>query len=258
MDEARFLEACRWSASEQAVRQGIGTLGEKTLHSAVKYYFQPDPEKREVKLGRYWVDALHEDGVLEVQTRSFARLRPKLQYFLPRLPVTVVYPVPAKKTVIWVTEEGETTPPRKSPLKPTAGQVLWELYPLRELLSHPHLRLCVLVLEVEEYRLLNGWSKDKKRGSTRFDRMPISLLEEVWIHGPEEYGRLLPEGLPAFFTSRELGKAVGLSPKKASLAANVLRNLGVIRQVGKQGRAFLYAVSEEGTRPVPETEEASI
>ncbi len=245
MDQTRFLEACRWALSENVLRQGIGTLGEKTLHSAVKYYFQPDPAKREVKSGPYWADAVWEEGIVEIQTCSFERLRPKLQYYLPQGPVTVVYPVPAKKSLIWITEEGETTPPRKSPAKPMAGQVLWELYKLRELLPHPNLRLCVLLLEVEEYRLLNGWSKDKKRGSTRFDRMPVSLLEEVWIRSAAEYRKLLPENPPVPFTSREFGKAVGLSPKKATLAANVLRTLGVIQQQGKRGNAFLYSVAPE-------------
>ena len=66
MDQARFLEACRWACSGEAVRQGIGTLGEKTLHSAVKYYFQPDPSQREVRLGRYVADALTSQGATEV------------------------------------------------------------------------------------------------------------------------------------------------------------------------------------------------
>ena len=57
MEQERFLEACRWAASRENIRQGIGTLGEKTLHSAVKYYFQPDPEKREVPVGPFVADA---------------------------------------------------------------------------------------------------------------------------------------------------------------------------------------------------------
>lgn len=115
MDQARFLEACRWACSGKAVRQGIGTLGEKTLHSAVKYYFQPDPSQREVRLGRYVADALTSQGVTEVQTRAFDRLRPKLCAFLGQGPVTLVYPVPAKKTVAWISETGEITPPPQKP-----------------------------------------------------------------------------------------------------------------------------------------------
>ena len=56
-------------------------------------------------------------------------LCPKLDYFLSQGKATVVYPVPAKKTVVWISPEGDMTPPRKSPLKPTAGQVLPELDP---------------------------------------------------------------------------------------------------------------------------------
>ena len=121
MEQERFLEACRWAASRENTRQGIGTLGEKTLHSAVKYYFQPDPETREVPVGPFVADALVDGGVVEVQSRPLYRLRPKLEYFLARGKATVVYPVPAKKTVVWISPEGDMTPPRKSPLKPTAG-----------------------------------------------------------------------------------------------------------------------------------------
>ena len=251
MDPLLFQEACRWALSGEARKGGIGTLGEKTLHSAVKYYVQPDPSRREVRLGPYVADALTEDGVSEIQTRSLYRLGPKLRWFLEQGPVTVVYPVPAKKTVAWIDGAGEITPARKSPLKPTAGCVLGELYPLRELLSHPWLRLRVLLLEVAEYRLLNGWSRDKKRGSTRFDRVPLSLLGEVWVRSPGEYGKLLPEGLPETFTSRELGRAVGLSPKRATLAANVLRGLGAIAPVGKRGPAYLYTRAEASRRTCP-------
>ena len=34
MDQARFLEACRWALSGEGAPQGIGTLGEKALHRA--------------------------------------------------------------------------------------------------------------------------------------------------------------------------------------------------------------------------------
>ena len=68
MEQERFLEACRWATSRENTRQGIGTLGEKTLHSAVKYYFQPDPEKREVPVGPFVADALVDGGVVEVQS----------------------------------------------------------------------------------------------------------------------------------------------------------------------------------------------
>ena len=74
MEQERFLEACRWATSRENTRQGIGTLGEKTLHSAVKYYFQPDPDMREVPVGPFVADALVDGGVVEVQTLSLIHI----------------------------------------------------------------------------------------------------------------------------------------------------------------------------------------
>ena len=46
-----------------------------------------------------------------------------------------------------------------------------ELYRIRRYLLRDGLRLKLVLLDMEEYRLLNGWSRDKKKGSTRFDRI---------------------------------------------------------------------------------------
>lgn len=65
--------------AQKPLPQGIGTLGEKTLHRVLKAYFQPDPSKCEVRVGPYVADALTGSGIVEIQTRSFYKLRPKLR-----------------------------------------------------------------------------------------------------------------------------------------------------------------------------------
>ena len=77
MDEARFLAACG-QALEDNRRAGIGTLGEKTLHAALKRYFEPDEHFREVAVGRYVADIMSPGGIIEIQTAGFGRLREKL------------------------------------------------------------------------------------------------------------------------------------------------------------------------------------
>ena len=57
--------------------KGIGTMGEKTLHLALKYYFAPDPETHERPVGGFIADAVTEECVVEIQTRGFSRLKPK-------------------------------------------------------------------------------------------------------------------------------------------------------------------------------------
>ena len=93
-DAARALAAVHPRAES-----GIGSLSEGSLHHLLKFYFEPDADRHEVGVGRYFADILNEDGIIEIQTRALYRLSPKLDAFLPLYPVTVVYPVAAVKQV---------------------------------------------------------------------------------------------------------------------------------------------------------------
>ena len=53
MDCNRFQQACRQARESLRGQNGIGTLGEKTLHAALKAYYEPDAESHEIKIGRY-------------------------------------------------------------------------------------------------------------------------------------------------------------------------------------------------------------
>ena len=71
----------------------IGTLGERSLHAVLKRFLQPDENRHEVRVGRYVADIFDENGVTEIQTRQFYKMKRKLAAFLPEHAVTVVYPV---------------------------------------------------------------------------------------------------------------------------------------------------------------------
>lgn len=243
MDQQRFEAACRAAAHYGRTREGIGRLGEKTLHAALKLYLEPDTSCHEIKHLGFVADIKTADGVIEIQTRSFGRLRRKLAAFLEAGPVTVAYPVPAEKWVIWVEpESGAVSAKHKSPKRGTPYEILYELYAIRDTLRHPNLRICILLIDLEEFRFLDGWSHDKKRGSTRYDRIPLCLADEVWIDSPAAWVKLVPEGLPAPFTARDYQKASRLSLSSARTALNVLHGVGAVERVGKQGGAYLYEV----------------
>lgn len=240
MDRTAFLMACHDVMGREHVRQGIGTLGEKTLHAVLKRCFDPDEDHHEVKVGPYVADIKNETGFVEIQTRQFFRLRKKLEYLLTQAPVTVVYPVPAEKWVVWLEPDGSAGPRRKSPKRPTACEVLPELYGIKAQLFQEGLSFCVLLLEAEDYRFRNGYGPDGKRGSTRFERLPVDLLGEVWLKNPEDYAQLIPAALPEEFTAKEFGRAARLAEKRAGAAINVLFSLGAVKRTGKTGNAYLY------------------
>ena len=49
-EEDGWRQAVLRARSRPEVRSGIGTLGEKTLHAAVKFYLEPDPESYDVNV----------------------------------------------------------------------------------------------------------------------------------------------------------------------------------------------------------------
>jgi hypothetical protein len=111
-------------------------------------------------------------------------------------------------------------------------------------LKHPNLKLKLVMIDIEEYRLLNGWSKDKKKGSVRYDRLPIRIESEMDIDIVEDYLQLVPYDLPDEFTVKDYAKATKITEGRASTAVNILYYVGVIQRVGKKGNAFIYSVVE--------------
>lgn len=55
----------------------------KTLHAALKAYYEPDAESHEIKIGRYIADIVGENGIIEIQTQSFDKLRKNSRLFYP-------------------------------------------------------------------------------------------------------------------------------------------------------------------------------
>lgn len=244
MNEETFAAACRRVQDGNQQSMGIGTLGEKTLHAVLKYCYEPQEENHEARIGGYVADIVGENGIIEIQTRNFDKLRNKLSAFLEVCDVTVVYPVAAIKWLSWIDPEtGAVSTRRKSPRKGKPQDAFNEFYKIRDFLGHPRLHLKIVLLELEEYRYQNGWGNGGKRGSSRCDRIPISFLGEVSVDRLEDYRIFLPEGLKTPFTTADFRKAAGIPPKATQCTVNLLYRLGLIQRVGKQGRSFLYEIT---------------
>lgn len=226
-------------------RQGIGTLSEKTVHAVLKNYYAPDPDMHEIPIENYVADIYTGQEIIEIQTRSFDKMRRKLDTFLPLYPVTIVYPIPHIKWVSWIDEEtGEASAKRKSTKTGNAYMAFPELYKIRPYLSDQHLHLKFALLDMEEYRLLNGWSRDRKKGSERYDRIPVKFAEEVCIDRREDYMQFVPYDLPEPFTAKEFAKHAKIQVRLAQTCLLILTDLGIVSRVGKKGNSYLYEVTE--------------
>ncbi len=245
IDNQRFEQARQLILGGEKTRLGIGTLSEKTTHAILKHYYEPDARWHEVPVAGSVADVCDGARILEIQTAGFNRLREKLDKFLPLMPVTIIYPIPHVKYVSWIDPEtGAMSDRHKSPKKGSGYEAFRELYRIRPYLRHPNLNICLVLLDMDEFRLLDGWSRNKKRGSHRYDRIPLSIHREIWLEQPEDYMQLLPIELPERFTTKDYAKAAKVSSSLASTGLLMLMELGIVRRVGKTGNAYLYEVAE--------------
>lgn len=215
--------------------KGIGTLGEKTLHLALKYYFAPDPETHECPLGGFVADAITEEGVFEIQTHGLSRLKPKLDAFLPFCPVTVVHPVADPKWVSRVDEYGEVLSRRKSPKHESVYTALREIYTLRDYLMRPNFRICICTVELTEYSVRQGNQKWQK-----LDRVPDSLRDVRYLQSIGDYAELLPDSLSGDFTVQMLADEIRVPEMQTRMLIALLTRFGVIAEAGKSGRCKLW------------------
>ena len=248
-----FMRLCYEELSRKKVRDGIGLLAEKRLHGLLKRWVIDDPACHEVRVtGRgerarkFVADILTPAGeIFEIQTAALYPMRQKLAFYMEETdhPVTVVHPLFAVKYISWLDpESGEVTARKKSPLHQTPLHALAELKPFVSYLASPRFSLCLPQIEVDEYRLLDGWSRDKKRGSHRYELIPLSLLDTCYLRCRADYAALFPTDarLGGAFTAKTFSRVTRLKGYALYDALAVFEALGVIEKCGKEGRASLY------------------
>ena len=277
--KAAFAEVCDRTESELAASGGIGTLAEKTIHAVLKHFYAgaPEYEERRVLLSSgfageagdadssadgkaggagssadgksarkpripgFVADVARPEGVYEIQTRHFYTLKKKLAAFLAVTPVTIVYPVVHRKTLRWVDPtDGTIRAPRKTGKVDFGYRVLEELYGLGDLFPHEGLSVKLALLEVEEFKLLDGYGPDRKIRASRSDGFPQELVAEVDLRCPADYAYFLPATLPEVFTSADYASACKIPRARAQACVRVLTNLRVLSRVPSGGRGYSY------------------
>ncbi len=257
----------RVSAAEDASAPHIGTLREKRLHMTVKRYICADESCHERPMGemvavsdgkksrRLVADILLGDCIFEVQTGGFYPLRDKVAWYLGHTDcrVTVVHPMAAVKYLSWIDPAtGDVLSRNRSPKRGRVRDVARELYWLSDFVGNDRFSLRLLFLEIEEFRMADGWSRDGKRGSNRYERFPTALLGDVTLATPADYAAyFLPATLSAPdatghcppFTAAEYAKATGIRGKATYSMLHLLEHLSLIRTTDElRGRSRVYEV----------------
>lgn len=251
LQKARFDDLCRRAMlmRPNTGDSGIGTLGEKRMHAVIKRFLCNDESCHEVKLEgtRFVSDVRIGNHVFEVQTGDFYPMRKKIDHYLNRTDctVTVIHPIAVKRWISWVDPETmEVQPRRRVGSREKSVDLLVQLAALEPFLKHPRLHFRLLLLETYDFRLLDGRSPDRKKHSTHYERIPLSLLGDLSFNSPADFRSLIPETLPSPFTAKLFSKHAGLQSRDAYQAVRALAALELVTPSDPIGRARAWKTAD--------------
>lgn len=224
----------------------IGTLGEKSLHAALKTWYARPGDQIECVVGGYHIDLVRTDEyptplLVEFQTASFGNMKTKLNKLLPDYRVHVVHPVAVERRIILLDgENGHIVSSRKSPKRGRVEEVFRELVAFPQWMQHPNFSLEVLLVRDEEIRKADGRGSWRRKRQSIADRRLLEVIASARWSTPQELCALLPTHLPEPFTVRELAAATGMDKPLAGKAAYCLREMNAITLAGRKGKAYVY------------------
>ncbi len=236
-------QAKETSRANQAEKHLIGTLGEKSLHAAVKDWYARSGDRLEAKVDGFHIDIVRRKLLIEIQTTNFSSLKRKLNTLTERHRVRLVFPIAQEKWIVRVASDGVTQiGRRKSPKKGHLFHLFEELVSIPELTKDKNFCLEILLVQEEEIRCNDGLGSWRRKGWSIADHRLLKVLNWKVFRKPSDYVGLVPSELPDPFSTSELADSIHQPRRLAQKMAYCLRHMGVFQVVGKNGNSFLYSM----------------
>ena len=226
-----------YSQSEEA---GINIENEFSLHSSLKHWLSDPGDHLEAKVGRYIVDILHGDEIIEIQTRNFASIRPKLRALLRDHQVTLVHPIAAEKWLVYINDLGERYERRKSRKRGQLKDIFEEMVYIPKMINHPNFTLKVAMIQGEEIRRRDGKGAWRRKRISIINRRLLEVLEVHEFNHCSDFLRFIPDELENGFTNKQLAKALDISLREATRMTWCLRKMQAIRVFWKQRNTHMH------------------
>ncbi len=221
----------------------IGTLQESSLHQQLKEIYADTSDTMEVPVDGYVIDIERNGQLIEIQTKRFYSIRKKLRTLVKDHRVLLVHPLVSEKWIVRETIDGRhQMGRRKSPKKQDFLHVFIELVSLPRLLENPNFSLELVLVKAEEVQRKDGKGSWKRKGWSVVDTRLLEVVDRIHFNNPKDLLILLPNSLPSAFTNADLARDLHIPRRLAEKVTYCMLKMGVLRQVGKKGRARLHAV----------------
>jgi len=101
----------------------------------------------------------------------------------------------------------------------------------------------VLFVDEEEVRCADGKGSWRRGGVSIKERRLLGVNRRVLFENKGDFLKLLPDSLNSGFTNKELAEQAKIPVRVARQITYCYRKSGLIRVVGKRGRAFVFQKS---------------
>ena len=226
-------------------RKGINIQNERSLHAALKQWYAKPEDRFEVPVGRFVIDLVRGEQLVEIQTRNFSAIRPKLETLVETRRVHVLHPITYEKWVLQVDAAGtKVASRRKSPYRGHLTDLFEELVRIPELLKHENFTVEFPVIREEEVRCRDGkGSKHRKRVSIK-DRRLLEVISSHRFENSKDFLQFIPADLRQPFSNKCLATALGLPLHRCRQITYCLRKMGIIHAVGKKRNELLFSSTQ--------------
>jgi hypothetical protein len=221
---------------------------EYSLHRQLKEIYAGEDARTEVKLGKWRIDAVVDDELIEIQLASLSAIRGKIVALTHEHVVRVVKPIMADKLLVKRRRKnGKVAERRRSPKRGKMLDVFDELIYFRGVFPHPNLTLDLALVDVEEWRYPGQGRRRRRRGRDHQveDQVLVAIHDTCELSTPADLISLLPDDLPMVFDTSELAVAAGIARFRAQRIAYCLRHMQAATIVGKRGRSQLYRLDHK-------------
>jgi hypothetical protein len=221
---------------------------ETSLHRDLKSLYAGRDAQLEVTLGEYRIDVVSGDQLVEIQHGSLAAIRDKVRRLLATHRVLVVKPIVASKLLVKrAARGGRVTDRRMSPKRGRILDLFDELVYFTRVFPHERLVLEVPLVEIEEWRYPGHGRRRRWRRTDHEveDRKLVAIERTYRLQTAADVGLLIGCPLPRPFHTGNLAASLGVERWFAQRIAYCLRQIGALREMGKQGNARLYEFARD-------------
>ena len=214
---------------------------ESSLHLQLKELYAQSGDKIESRIGRFLIDIVREDILIEIQTKNFSAIKEKLNKLIKDHKVLLVYPIIKDK---WIHKfdlhNNQIMRKSLSPKHCNYFNIFEELIRIPSLISNPNLMIEALIIQADEIWVNDNKGSWRRNGWSIKDRALVQVLDQKLFSTPKNFLSLLPDNIETPFTNNDLSSSLNISLKLARMMTYCLRKMNLMKIANKRNRSYLF------------------